>query len=49
MPCAVCRRWRVVRWRDYLDSPDDVAAYCDGTVLGRWLNASDGRWEDIAP
>ena len=44
MPCLACGRWRVVRWADYLDSPDDVTAYCDGTPLGRWLNAEAGQW-----
>ena len=48
MRCPHCDRWRVERWRDYLDSPDDAAAYCDGTLLGRWLNAEVGRWEDAA-
>ena len=48
MRCSACGRWRVERWREYLDSPDDVAAYCDGTALGRWRNAEAGWWEDAA-
>ena len=46
--CPACGLWRVVRWVDYLRSPDDVVAFCDGTPLGRWLNSADERWEDAA-
>ena len=48
MRCPACGRWRVETWRSYLDSPDDVVTFCDGTPLGRWLNATEGRLEDAA-
>ena len=44
--CPACGRWRVVRWRGYLDSPGVYAAVCESTPLGRRLNAEAGRWED---
>ena len=49
MPCPVCRRWRVETWADYEQSPDDpMGEFCDGTPFGRWLNATEGRLEDVA-
>ena len=39
-----CDRLRVETWADYERSPDDATGQlCDGTQLGRWLNAAEGR------
>ena len=40
---------RVETWADYERLPDDAAGpLCEGTRLGRWLNAEVGRREDVA-
>ena len=47
--CPACGRWRVETWADYERLPDDAAGpLCNGTRIGRWLNAESGRWEDAA-
>ena len=47
--CSRCGRWRVETWAEYERLPDDAAGpLCEGTQLGRWLNAEAGRWEDVA-
>ena len=49
MPCPTCGLWRVETWAEYERLPDDAAGpLCEGTRLGRWLNAEAGRWEDAA-
>ena len=47
--CPHCGRWRAETWADYERLPDGAAGpLCEGTRLGRWLNAEAGRWEDAA-
>ena len=44
-----CARLRVETLADYERLPDDAAGpRCEGTQLGRWLNAEAGRWDDAA-
>ena len=47
--CPTCGRWRLETWADYERLPDEAEGpLCDGTQLGRWLNAEVGPWEDAA-
>jgi hypothetical protein len=46
--CPACDLWRVATWADYVNSPDDAAAFCEGTVIGAWLNAAAGAWPGTA-
>ena len=49
MPCPSCGLWRVETWAEYERLPDDAGGLlCEGTQLGRFMNAEAGRWEGAA-